>query len=302
MVFRLKNKGSDFLVTKGNKKAIFLKGAFKPLHIFKNAKEYPNFKTTGTVQEAEEFTGTLDSYITVYGKTGYADSGGDVPSPDNIKEIVNACGKISVSGEKGETTEYQIPELYGIEVSADAPYNYKETVQGVTRYYIADTLEDGKITRRIAKRVVDEKATLRYCTEMGDEYYRIGFSDFYNRLAFVNQHKTSNSIICNMFESRFGYNPEEACYYEHTTSDSVQYYNFQYIVLQNERLSELSVEGSRQWLKDNKPVFYYPLIEPYVEECSISVKSLPKFTRISVSNANSAQKLGLAESIRICDI
>ncbi len=290
------------MITKENKKAIFLKGAFEPLHIFKNGKELQNFKMTGTVQDTAEFSGTLDSFITVYGKTGYKDNILP-PSPDNIKEILNASGTITVSGENGETVDYQIPELYGIEVSSKAPYNYKETVEGVTRYYIADSLSDGKIIRRIAKRVVDENATLKYCTVMGDNYYRIGFDDFIDRFAFVDQYETSNSVICNMFSSEHGYSISSApAHYEHTSSDSVQYYNYQYIILKKERLSELSIEGAKKWLAENKPIFYYPLIEPRVEEINLSVSSLPKFTKMSVLNITNAPRLGLAESIKILDM
>ena len=73
------------------------------------------------------------------------------PAPDNIRPVIGAKGKITVTDREGKTNETQCPELYGVEVSQDAPYNYTEMVDGVKKYYITDTLEGKTITRRIGR-------------------------------------------------------------------------------------------------------------------------------------------------------
>lgn len=288
------------MITIGNKKAHLYKGAYKPVRAMKNGKEIAGYTYTGSTETEFEVSGTYDDFVTVYGKTAYSAASNDLPpSPDNVKEILHASGKLLVTDKNGEAKEYELPELKGIEVSKTAPYNYTETVDGVTKYYIADSLENGKIIRRIGKHIIDENADFKKIHIL-ENTCRITINSLLDRITSLNEHELSSSTICDKFVSEFGYavsNQEYDC--EHTSSDYSTVSQYQFVFINKERLEDISLEGAKKWLKENNITLYYPLNEPTIENVDLKIKSCPQKTKIKIIGAENAPKAGLAKCLKV---
>jgi hypothetical protein len=289
-----------FWITIGNKKAALYKGAYKPVKVTKNGKELTGWKMVGSTDTEFDVPYTYDDFITVYGKTDYsAASNSNSPSPDNVKEILHASGKVTVSDHRGQREVYEVPELKGIEVSEVAPYNYKETVNGVTKYYISDSLKNGKIVRRVGKLVIDENQEIYDFREVGNTC-RIAITSFKDRTNELSRDELSNALICDRFQASFGYTIDTLRYdYEHTSADYPAASQYQFIFINKERLNEVSLDGVRQWLKENNVTLYYPLKEPVTENADLRIKSYPQKTKIKVINKENAPSLGMAQCIKI---
>lgn len=203
--------------------------------------------------------------------------------------------------EKGsEPTEYEVsygrsdvscPELFSVEVTADDPYNYTETVDGTKKYYICDTLKGNKLTRRIGKITFDG-------TEDG---WNIGTCNNSRYIVFERKKDDARgnyNVNSSHFVQTSDIATKKGYYIENSPNDE---YNMKFIY---SRFGAGTIEKWKDWLKNQyskgMPVtVYYVLTEPTTEILPESLKTYPNTTYISIEKAEDSTDYGMATSIKI---
>ncbi|MEE1025716.1 MAG: hypothetical protein U0L55_01740 [Acutalibacteraceae bacterium] len=229
------------------------------------------------------------------------------PEYDNIYFRIYRVADVTVSGtvyfqlEKGsEPTEYEIsygrsevscPELFSIEVTADDPYNYTETVDGTTKYYICDTLEGNKLTRRIGKTYFDG-------TEDG---WQIGTCDNNRYCIFEIKNDDArghSNAICSHFVRVDDIATKKNCYFTNYPDDENNI-KFMYPKPTLGTIEKWKAWLAKQYAKGLPVTVYYVLTEPTTEILTQGLKTYPKTTYISIEKSEDNTDYGMATSIKI---
>lgn len=213
------------------------------------------------------------------------------PAPDNIRPVIGAKGKITVTDREGNANETQCPELYGVQVAEDAPYNYTETVNGEKKYYITDTLEGKTITRRIGRLVLTG-------AEDGWERYLNG-----NEKTFVlpcNTSLKSSSVkcICNAFT---GLTRSEIYIGGMGISCSGDFIRVSQeidgIFLRDIEVFKAFL--AEQYAKGTPVTIYYALKQPVFENVESYPRSLPFYTNIKTETGKGYLNYGMQDCIKV---
>lgn len=231
------------------------------------------------------------------------------PEYDNLYFKIYRVADVTVSGtvyfqlEKGsEPTEYEIsygrsevscPELFGIEVTADDPYNYTETVDGTTKYYICDTLEGKKLTRRIGKIYFDG-------TEDG---WQIGTCESNGYCIFERKNddaRGNSNAICTHFVRVDDIATKKNCYFTNYP-DVENNIKFMYSKPVLGTIEKWKAWLKKQYAKGLPVTVYYVLTEPTTEILTEGLKTYPKTTYISVTKSEDNVDYGMGKSIKIAD-
>ncbi len=235
-----------------------------------------------------------------------------------IFEIKRSNNDIEMSGtayfqfEAGSTaTEYNMylgehsilaPNLYGLEVDADTPYNYAEIVDGEAKYYIADSFSGNTLNKRIGKIELDGSENWVKQTHPNDQMSLFVMA--------LDEAKSLKYSICSHFGRVDEVNNSNI---SGVFSNNVsEVYNFGFLVSGAE-ISDL--EKWKEWLKEQYdagcPVtVYYILAKPYIEiHNNVSVetgeitpvvaKTFPRFTNITVIPNENKLCYGMQKCIKI---
>ncbi len=184
-----------------------------------------------------------------------------------------------------------IPELRGIEVTSAAPYNYTETADGVTHYYISDVLQGERLIRNIGVLVLDG-------TENWSTYSLANDAGFclYNVIPAV----ASNAVscLCNAFSG--------------ITRDDMYHGGLGVSVgaAQELRISQCydafgrNTEQFKAFLSEryaagNPVTVYYALAEPQIESVAEYPKTLPLYTKVVATPKVGHPDFGLVNSVKV---
>lgn len=184
-----------------------------------------------------------------------------------------------------------IPELRGIEVTATAPYNYSETVDGVTRYYISDVLQGDQLIRNVGVLVLDG-------TENWSTYALANDAGFclYNIVPSV----ASNAISC-LSNAFVGITREEM----YRGGLGISFGAAQELrISQNydtfgQDTAQLKAYLSERYAVGDPVTVYYALAEPQIETLSEYPKTLPCYTRVVAGAADGCPDFGLGASVKV---
>jgi hypothetical protein len=213
------------------------------------------------------------------------------PAPDNIRPVIGAQGKITVTDREGNANETQCPELYGVQVAKDAPYNYTETVNGEKKYYITDTLEGKTITRRIGKLELTG-------VEDGWGAY-INGSERVFALPYNTALKSSLvKCICNAF---IGLTRSEIYIGAMGISCSDGYIRVSQEI-DGVFLRDIEVFKAflaEQYAKGTPVTIYYALAEPVIENIESYPRSLPFYTYIKAETQKGYLNYGMQDCIKV---
>ena len=231
------------------------------------------------------------------------------PEYDNLYFRIYRPADVTVGGtvyfqlEKGsQPTEYEIsygrseiscPELFGIEVTADDPYNYTETVDGTTKYYICDTLEGNKLTRRIGKTEFDG-------TEDG---WQIGTCDNSRYCIFERKNDDARgnaNAICSHFVRVDNIAIMKNCYFS-IYPDDENNIKFMYTKAVIGTVEKWQAWLAKQYAKGLSVTVYYVLTEPTTEILTKGLKTYPNATYISITKSEDNLDYGMETSIKITD-
>ena len=213
------------------------------------------------------------------------------PAPYNIRPVIGAKGTITVTDQNKNSIETQCPELYGVQVAKDAPYNYTETVNGEKKYYITDTLEGKTITRRIGRLELTG-------AEDGWERYANGNEKIFTLPCNTSLKSSSVKCICNAFT---GLTRSEIYIGGMGISCSGGYIRLSQEV-DGVFLRDIEVFKAflaEQYAKGTPVTIYYALKEPVLENVESYPKSLPFYTHIKTEAGKGYLNYGMQDCIKV---
>lgn len=216
------------------------------------------------------------------------------PSPDNIRPIVGAKGKITVTSREGDYYETQCPELFAVEVEVSAPHNYTETVDGVKKYYITDTLEGNKLTRRVGKIVLRS-------VDGWTNYETSREKDFVLQNKGLYAESLDSSYIgcfCNYFQGKTRYKIYSG---DEGISISSNYIRVSqgYSDVFGADVGAFKSFLEEKYSEGNPIVLYYALAEPVIENIENYPKSLPFYTHVKAKTQKGYLHYGMQDCIKV---
>lgn len=141
-------------IYKGDTPTVLYKGDHHPAALYKGETMLAGWNETAVSGDAE-ITGTYNDTAMLW-LTGMSRQEG-VPSPEKPSPVLPAGGVIRSEGQReGQAGAVEPPALYAIEVDASYPYNHTTTDDdGMAHYWVADTLKEDTLTRRVGVKVFD---------------------------------------------------------------------------------------------------------------------------------------------------
>ena len=221
------------------------------------------------------------------------------PAPDNIRNMISAKGSVQSSG--GISAPYHtdsviLPELRAVEVSAQgAAYSqFSETDEnGVTHYYIADTVQGNTLTRRIGVKVFDGKEVFSYasafskgtsicCFTLFDNPIKNSSSNYQAGLltGMMNIGQVVSIAYINNYVTALGYNSNP---YEYLRIAKSAIPDLSDSDSDADKVTKFKAYLAYMYEKGTPVTVYYILAEPVTETLeSEPLKTFPKYTELSV--------------------
>lgn len=221
------------------------------------------------------------------------------PAPDNIRNMISAKGSVQSSG--GISAPYQTdsvsyPELRAVEISASgAAYSQfsKTDENGVTHYYIADTVQGNTLTRRIGIKVFDGTEGFYYASQFTTDTSFCCFTLLDNPIK-NNPSNSKAGLLTGMmnigqvvsmgdlskYDTAFGYNANP---YEYLKIATAAIEDWSDSDSDADKVTKFKAYLAYMYEKGTPVTVYYILAEPVTETLeSEPLKTFPKHTELAV--------------------
>ena len=304
-VFKKDVIGFNFFIDSSNADGSYVTFKNFQIEIGQEATDYERYiepqTVTANVDGGTEGLTSLSTSMTIMTSIGGAvinlqylkslNSESLTPAPDNIRPVIGAKGTITVTDQNKNSIETQCPELYGVQVAKDAPYNYTETVNGEKKYYITDTLEGKTITRRIGRLELTG-------AEDGWERYANGNEKIFVLPCNTSLKSSSVKCICNAFT---GLTRNEIYIGGMGISCSGGYIRVSQEI-DGVFLRDIEVFKAflaEQYAKGTPVTIYYALKQPVFENVESYPRSLPFYTHIKTETGKGYLNYGMQDCIKV---